>query len=267
MVLGTDSTTRRSSLLKLTYQLDVTRGHRSSHREAEVPIATSLELAPRRDPLVITVELQSAQMEDTYASTKRFYDVNAESYAEVTRALPMSDEIDSFVEQLPQGVKIVDLGCGAGRDLLAFSQRRVAAVGLDFSRPLAKLARDYSACPVVVGDLRILPFGTNSLGGAWASASLLHLQRSDVDLALAEIQRVLVPSGVFFSSLKCGKNGEMDTSGRWFSYFDQSDWIMRLRKAGFMVIAMRTSIQESGTIEKDQPVSWFSCIAKKDWKA
>ncbi|HDR9355867.1 TPA: class I SAM-dependent methyltransferase [Burkholderia vietnamiensis] len=205
-------------------------------------------------------------MEDTYASTKRFYDVNAESYAEVTRALPISDEFASFIAQLPRGLKIVDLGCGAGRDLSAFSQRRVAAVGLDFSRRLAKLAQDYSACPVVVGDLRALPFATSALGGAWASASLLHLQRSDIDLALAEIWRVLVPAGVFFSSLKGGQGEETDTNGRWFSYFDQSDWLACLHNAGFVVTEMRTSVQESGTIEKDRSVSWFSCIAKKTGK-
>ncbi|MDR6496385.1 SAM-dependent methyltransferase [Paraburkholderia terricola] len=202
-------------------------------------------------------------MANTYASTKHFYDHNAESYAEATRLLPMSDAIDAFIEQLPQGLNLADLGCGAGRDLLTFSQRGLTAIGLDISPPLAKLANSYSQCPVIVGDIRALPFGTAVLGGAWASASLLHLQRSDVDFALNEVRRILSHRGVFFSSIKCGQGEEMDAKGRWFSYFEPTDWLLHLRNAGFSVVDTHRSVQASATVEKDRSVAWFSCIARR----
>jgi SAM-dependent methyltransferase len=203
-------------------------------------------------------------MEDTYASTKRFYDNNAESYAEATRALPVSDLVDSFIRQLPIGAGVVDLGCGAGRDLLNFALKRVSAIGVDISEPLIRIARENSNCPVVLGDLRALPFGNYTFGGAWASASLLHFRRSDVDSALAEVRRVLCQNGIFFSSIKCGRGQEMDANGRWFSYFDELDWLAHLSRAGFSVIETQSSIQKSGTLEKDRAVSWFSCISKME---
>ena len=199
---------------------------------------------------------------ESYDSTKRFYDKNAETYSEETLSLPM-DSLEPFAARLKGGVSVVDLGCGAGRDLRAFSRRGFSATGLDISYPLARLARTYSECPVVIGDLRALPFANNCFAGAWASASLLHLRRGDIQVALAEVLRILQPGGYFFSSLKSGDGEGLDSRGRWFTYFELERWIPHLVAAGLNVVETTGSWQASLELGKQRSVEWFSCIAQR----
>ena len=53
-------------------------------------------------------------------------------------------------------------------------------------------------------DLRRLPFAGGSIGGVVAFYSLIHLPRADVDVALAEIRRVLRPGGRLLASVHEG---------------------------------------------------------------
>lgn len=206
---------------------------------------------------------QKREQVEPYTSTRRFYDQNAVSYAEATLPLSMEQSLEPFAARLRSGGRIVDLGCGAGRDLRAFLLQGLRPIGLDVSYQLTRLAKVYSGCPVVVGDLRMLPFATDSFSGAWASASLLHLRRDDVRMALAEVRRILQPGGYFFSSMKCGQGEGMDSKGRWFTYFHPADWLSQLEEAGLDIVDSHVSSQALGTLERDQPIAWFSCTARR----
>lgn len=199
---------------------------------------------------------------DPYVSTRNFYDQNAESYAEATRSLLM-DSLELFTKRLRRGARIIDLGCGSGRDLLSFSRLGFSAAGIDLSYRLAKSAAAYSKTPVVVGDMRSLPFPAESFDGAWASASLLHLRREDIQEALNDIQRVLQPGGYLFTSVKCGVGQGLDTKGRWFSYFEPHEWMAQLSQAGLQVIESTSSLQIAATLDKTQSVDWITCTSQK----
>ena len=199
---------------------------------------------------------------ESYDSTKHFYDQNAGSYSAATLSLPM-EALTLFAEHLPSGASVVDLGCGAGRDLRAFSRLGFHASGLDASAPLARLAQAYSKCPVVVGDLRALPYASRSFDGAWAAASLLHLRRDDIQTALAETRRILRPGGYLFSSVKCGVGEGLDSKGRWFTYFQPAEWVAQLVHAGLHVVESSDSLQSAGTLERAHSVDWFTCIARR----
>jgi ubiquinone/menaquinone biosynthesis C-methylase UbiE len=146
---------------------------------------------------------------------------------------------------LRRGDRIVDIGCGSGRDLRTFRDAGFQAVGLDVSAGLAGYAAQVSRCPVVVGDMLQLPFAGRSFEGAWASASILHINRADMVDALCEIRRVLQPSGLLFCSLKLG-SGEVRTSDqRFFSYVMPDEWQKILHKAGFDRAELDVDLQPS----------------------
>lgn len=194
--------------------------------------------------------------------TRRFYESNATTYAEATWKLSMDQQVSNFAARLPSGATVVDLGCGAGRDLKAFSHRGFFAVGLDSSAPLASIAQQHSECPVLIADLRYLPLASARFDGAWASASLLHLARKDIGQALAEIFRVLKPGGIFFASMKAGHGELADEQGRWYSYYDIEQWRSLLERAGFQLLSLQSSVQQAGTLTVS-PTSWISSIASK----
>lgn len=194
--------------------------------------------------------------------TRRFYESNATTYAEATWRLSMDEQVSNFAARLPSGATVVDLGCGAGRDLKAFADRGFFAVGLDVAAPLARIAQQHSECPVVVADLRDLPLASERFDGVWAAASLLHLTRNDVSQALAEIFRVTKPGGLFFASMKAGHGERADEQGRWYSYYDADQWQSLLKLAGFQSISLHSSVQHTGALT---PISttWISSIARK----
>jgi len=87
------------------------------------------------------------EMIDTWA----FYERRAAQYAEATLSQSMERWLSPFMARLPAGAPVVDLGCGAGRDLKFLRVAGFAAIGLDRSEPLARIAGRHSNAPVVVG--------------------------------------------------------------------------------------------------------------------
>jgi len=66
---------------------------------------------------------------------------NAEQYFRRTHALDTASFLKLFAEHLKAGCSILDVGCGAGRDLLWFKNRGLKVNGFERSELLAALAR------------------------------------------------------------------------------------------------------------------------------
>ncbi|MGL4737417.1 MAG: SAM-dependent methyltransferase, partial [Cellulosilyticaceae bacterium] len=54
--------------------------------------------------------------------TLDFYNKNAKEYAATTLNGDVAEIREKFLQYVPQGGKILDLGCGSGRDSLAFKK-------------------------------------------------------------------------------------------------------------------------------------------------
>lgn len=87
---------------------------------------------------------------------------------------------------------VVDLGCGPGRVGTFVGERGAEVLGLDLSPAMARLAARRLRA-VVVADLRSLPFPDASLGGALTFYCLIHLPRTELGRAAAELARTLAP--------------------------------------------------------------------------
>ena len=196
-------------------------------------------------------------------STRRFYEEHAAEYAATTLKLSMRTAMDEFGGSLSCRASVLDLGCGGGRDLRALREGHFCAIGLDWAISIAAVARHYSGCPTVVGDLRDLPFADEAFDGAWASASLLHLRRNEVPRALAEAWRVLKPGASFFASVKKGAGEIEDSEGRWFTFFERDEWRELLATNGF--IDERIEVANGFPTGNIQPTngSWITSFARR----
>jgi demethylmenaquinone methyltransferase / 2-methoxy-6-polyprenyl-1,4-benzoquinol methylase len=92
------------------------------------------------------------------------------------------------------GDRVLDACCGTG-DLAVAAERRGATVtGLDFSAAMLERARRKSAAVEwVEGDLLALPFADETFDAATVGFGVRNV--ADLDLALAELRRVLRPGG------------------------------------------------------------------------
>lgn len=193
----------------------------------------------------------------TVNPTLQYYEENAPAYALMTNKLNMAPELAEFVGMLRPGGTVLDAGCGAGRDLLAFREAGLTAIGLDLSPSLAQIARGHSGCDVLVGDLRDPPFESATFDGLWAAASLLHFDRAEIPKVLATLRRQLVPSGLFFASVKSRPSLRQADDGRRFTYFAADEWQSLLEDVGFSIVSLRH--EGSGTCGQK---GWIQSFAR-----
>lgn len=95
------------------------------------------------------------------------------------------------------GERVLDLACGTGDLLFAAAGRARYAVGLDITHRMLQLARQRSAAAFVTGDMLALPFAASRFDVVTTGYGLRNVP--DLDAAIAEIHRVLVPGGRLLS--------------------------------------------------------------------
>lgn len=207
-----------------------------------------------------------------FKDTINWYDENAEKYAKSTRDLASIEFIERFVTLVEFG-KVLDAGCGSGRDTYLLQEQGLKPVGLDLSKGLLDQARkQFPECEFIHGSFLNLPFSDESFMGVWAHASLLHLETvEDVSTALLEFFRVLKNGGVFHALVKA-QTGDNKTeltkdtlSGhdRFFQYFTVSELAELIQDAGFELIEIDQH-REIDKNPKGRPeVEWIVVFAKK----
>lgn len=85
--------------------------------------------------------------------TIQYYDQNAADFVENTRNVDFHVMQDEFIEGLPAGAKILDLGCGSGRDAKYFLEHGYQVNAIDGSSELCALATEYTGIPVKCPDV------------------------------------------------------------------------------------------------------------------
>lgn len=156
-----------------------------------------------------------AERSDVVRFTLDYYDQHAEEFIKRTVDMDVSHVREPFIALVAPGGRILDAGCGSGRDGAEFARRGFDVTAFDGSAELARRAAERTGLPV-----RHLTFDEveweHEFDGVWAAASLLHLARPELEHAMARLARSLKPGGALFVSLKAGTfSGERD--GRWFT--------------------------------------------------
>ena len=144
-----------------------------------------------------------------------YYNNNAEQFFEQTYQVDMHSLYQQFLEHVPQGGSILDLGCGSGRDALAFKELGYQVDATDYSSELVEKASKLTGLNVRLESFYELS-ETNKYHGIWACASLLHCQRDKLPEVLNRIVRALKPDGICYMSFKYGSQ-DTERDGRLFT--------------------------------------------------
>ncbi len=111
-----------------------------------------------------------------------------------------------FIQELPQNAKILDLGCGTGRDSRWFLEKGFKVIGVDFSSGMLKIAKKNAPkAKFIQKDIRKVNFPENYFDGIWCSFVLLHLKRDEILPLIKRIKKFLRKGGVLFVATKEGK--------------------------------------------------------------
>jgi len=196
--------------------------------------------------------------------TLAHYDASAEAFWTATRDHDVSQNHAALLRAIEgePPFRILDFGCGPGRDLAYFRSLGHEAVGLDGAARFVEMARANTGCEVLHQDFVRLSLPRERFDGIFANASLFHVPTSELPRVLGELRDALVPRGVLFSSNPRGNDTEgfaFGSGGRYGAYHSLETW------RGYLVAADFEEIEHyyrpAGKPRAEQP--WLASVWRK----
>ena len=216
-------------------------------------------------------------MKEESTATIAHYQANADSFWEGTRNHDVSENHAALLEAIgrPAPLKILDFGCGPGRDLLHFRSLGHEPTGLDATPGFVEHARELTGCEVLAQNFLELALPAEHFDGIFANASLFHVPSADLPRVLGELRDALKPGGIFFCSNPRGSTGAKAGTGpalrppgvdregwsgeRYGCFFELATWRRFFEAAGFEEI--RHYYRPSDVPPEEQ--RWLAFVLRK----
>jgi SAM-dependent methyltransferase len=150
--------------------------------------------------------------------------------------------LDRFAERLKGPGPVCDLGCGPGHVARYLHERGVRVTGVDLSAEMVEQARRLNpGVDFQQGNMLSLDIEDRAWAGIAAFYSIIHVPRTEIAVALAEMKRVLRPGGVLLVAFHVGD--ETVHLDEWwgqpvsldFRFFRPEELAGSLQEAGFDV--------------------------------
>jgi len=132
-----------------------------------------------------------------------YYNENAKIFVDETADVDFAKIQNQFLELLPEKAFILDFGCGSGRDTKYFLERGFQVEAVDGSEEICKLASEYTGIPIKKMMFHELD-EREKYDGIWACASVLHLEKKELQKVLQKMSRAVKYNGIIYISFKYG---------------------------------------------------------------
>ena len=193
-------------------------------------------------------------------NTLDYYNKNSEEYFNSTLNVDMTNTYKEFLKLVPEGGKILDLGCGSGRDSMNFMKLGYEVTAVDGSKELAKKASALLGKEVIASTFEELEL-KETFHGIWACASLLHIKREDLKIVLNNLYNNLDDNGVFYMSFKYGEKEYVDDKNRYFNCFTDESIISFINEnSKFNILDLYITEDKLGRVNE---VKWVNLICNK----
>ncbi len=191
--------------------------------------------------------------------TIEYYNQRAEEYYEKTITVDMENLYREFLQYLDEGARILDVGCGSGRDSLYFLKHGYQVTALDGAKEMVKLSSELLDQRVLHLKFKEIDF-KEEFAGIWACASLLHVSKKEIDSILNRLVRALFPNGIMYLSFKYG-NYEVRQGGRFFNYYNQTTFEELIELVNGIKIIKMWQTGDNREDRRGEP--WLNVLLKK----
>lgn len=171
------------------------------------------------------------------------YDAIADAFADWRDRIendPRDEWRDDLAARLPDGARVLELGCGNGVDARLLAER-FRVTGVDVSGE--QVARAQVAVPgatFVHADFTELELPAGSFDAVASFYVFNHVPRERLEPLYERIHSWLVPGGLFLTALGCSDTeawtGEWLGTTMFFSSFPPETNSLQLRRAGFRLL-------------------------------
>ncbi|NDY71244.1 methyltransferase [Desulfobacter hydrogenophilus] len=199
-------------------------------------------------------------------STLDYYNQNALKVAERYESADVTQLHDFLSSSLKPGGRLLELGCGSGRDAAFMVSQGFKVLATDGSASMIEQAKQHH--PELAEHMvhLKLPDGLlNALGvfhGIYAVAVLMHLSVQDIESTISTVNSLLTAKGRFIFSVPARRDdvmtNEFDSKGRQFTALSPEGWTDLCLKCNLHIV--RTMISEDG-LGRDG--AWMNCLAEK----
>ncbi len=199
--------------------------------------------------------------------TLKAYDKISKDYAAINHQPEFwLDEFNVFKKILP-GKKILDIGCGTGRDAILFTMHNYDYLGIDASAGMLKVAKTKAPkARFKKANFYSLSGEYKNFDGFWASASLLHVPKNNVKAILESFRKTIKDNGAGFISLRPRLNSideqvvphkRYKGAARFFAYYTKTEFKKLLNDSGFKVLKVTKKL------ERPENKIWLCFFIKK----
>ncbi len=195
----------------------------------------------------------------TDSKTIAIYDEQVEKYANLVSKDKPGTILQEFMESVPVGGRVLDLGCGPGNSAILMQRHGLKVTAVDASAEMVKYAKEIFALDAKVATFNDL-HQIEIYDGIWANFSLLHAPEKDFSKHLSAIHRALISKGFFHIGMKLGQGMKRDAIGRKYTYFPEEELIRYLEKTGFEICS-KTYGEEPGLSGEIAP--WITILSQK----
>ena len=190
--------------------------------------------------------------------TVTIYDQNIATYKKMVDKLPDIKPLNAFIDALQAGAYVLDWGSGPGYLAAEMRARGLRPLCVDASSKMVEAAQNDYQLDAKQAEFSHL--NENQIyDGIWANFSLLHVERAAFFSHISAAATALVPSGVFYVSVKLGKGQERDELGRFYTYFNHDELEEILGQSGFEIVDKFTG-KSKGMVGKLE--EWVGLLAK-----
>ncbi|MEN3977666.1 class I SAM-dependent methyltransferase [Acinetobacter sp. CWB-B33] len=187
-----------------------------------------------------------------------YYNQHADEFAQATLNVDMERLYQPFLIELPKQAYILDVGCGSGRDTLAFKNKGYKVDAIDYSEELVKKATQLTGVRVQLMNFYEID-EHEVYDGIWACASLLHCERDRLAEVIGQLITALKQNGVLYMSFKYG-DSDREKDGRVFTDLDEAQ-----AKALLQLFDNVEQNQQWITLDQrpDRQEKWLNLLWKK----
>lgn len=190
--------------------------------------------------------------------TLKYYQDNAQTFFDGTANVDMSSLYETFTKHLTPGARVLDAGCGSGRDAKAFLGMGYQVEAFDASSAMVELAREHTGLPVQVKTFAEVDW-KEEFDGIWCCASLLHVPAVELPGVMRRLADALKPGGVWYVSFKYG-DGEREVDGRRFTDMDASNLQTLLNAVGGIEIISLWTTQDKRPLRDE---TWLNGVLRQ----
>ena len=188
-----------------------------------------------------------------------YYDKNADQFIDRTVDLDFSPLTEPFLDLVGDKGRLLDLGCGSGRDAKYFLAKGYDVYAVDGSKAMVDHVKEFLGDRIFLSTFE--DFKTDmTFDGIWASASLLHVAPENMIEIISKFRNMLTTNGIFFMSFK-NREAHFEKDGRHFTCYDEKRLIeMLFQVDGLKVVSVFET--EDFRVGKDGEL-WVNCFCER----